>query len=239
MPGAVTPHNSWAEIYDEVYERSFGMFYSSLTETTLEVVRILVPQNSNIIDFGAGTGRLVLPLSRDGYNVTAVEPSEKMLEQLQKKDLKRSVKTFQATMESYKGDPSDDLALCVFTVILYILDTQSLKNSLQSVYDSLKQDGLLLIDIPMKQLFQGFHYEDELMRRDVGIERIDRELYQYKEVVRFLNEGQFQNYFDEFTIRHWGEHEVIQALENIGFQLVEDLSEHFLGSGSKYLLFRK
>jgi len=42
---------------------------------------------AKIVDFGAGTGRLSIPLSRKGFDVTAVEPCENMLNQLKRKDV--------------------------------------------------------------------------------------------------------------------------------------------------------
>ena len=53
MPAA---HDSWAWIYDEVYEKSFGNFYVNLTKQTLSVVDELLEPESTILDVGAGTG---------------------------------------------------------------------------------------------------------------------------------------------------------------------------------------
>jgi 2-polyprenyl-3-methyl-5-hydroxy-6-metoxy-1,4-benzoquinol methylase len=43
-----------------------------------EVITGLLPPGGSIVDFGAGTGRLAIPLARAGYRVTAVEPSSAM-----------------------------------------------------------------------------------------------------------------------------------------------------------------
>jgi SAM-dependent methyltransferase len=49
---------------------------------TLSVVRELIPGGGSLLDVGAGTGRLAVPLAREGYAVTAVEPAGPMLADL-------------------------------------------------------------------------------------------------------------------------------------------------------------
>ena len=83
MPNA---HDSWAWVYDEVYEKSFGSFYANLTSQTLSVVDGLLAPGSSILDVGAGTGRLAIPLSDRGYSIVAIDASKPMLDVLRSKD---------------------------------------------------------------------------------------------------------------------------------------------------------
>ncbi|HIA63571.1 MAG TPA: class I SAM-dependent methyltransferase [Planctomycetaceae bacterium] len=85
------PHDSWAEAYDVAYEQSFGDFYESLTTTTLGLVLGTILPPVRIVDFGAGTGRLSIPLAGHGFQMDAVDPSVGMLDQLRAKDPKGAV----------------------------------------------------------------------------------------------------------------------------------------------------
>jgi 2-polyprenyl-3-methyl-5-hydroxy-6-metoxy-1,4-benzoquinol methylase len=78
VPVDSKPHSSWADVYDLVYEHSFRNFYHELTNVTLSVIEDRVNSNSRIVDFGAGTGRLSIPLSKKGFDVVAVDPCEEM-----------------------------------------------------------------------------------------------------------------------------------------------------------------
>jgi SAM-dependent methyltransferase len=239
MSMKMMPHDSWAEVYDEVYKRSFGKFYSDLTKVTMEVIDQIAPKYGKIIDFGAGTGRLSIPLAQKGYQVTAVEPSQAMLEQLQKKKENLPIQMQLARMDEYADEAEYDLALCVFTVILYLLDEASLEKSFQAVYSTLKKDGLLLLDIPTHHLFQNAYYSDENMERTVQIEQKDDGCYNYKEKVIFQKKDKSYHYSDSFMIRYWEEETVLNLLEKTGFKIEKDLSTYFLGSGSHYYVFRK
>ena len=77
-----TPHASWASVYDFIYKESFGELYDLLTERTVKQIKRYISPPARIVDFGAGTGRLSIPLSESGFNVVAVEPCDKMVDQL-------------------------------------------------------------------------------------------------------------------------------------------------------------
>jgi 2-polyprenyl-3-methyl-5-hydroxy-6-metoxy-1,4-benzoquinol methylase len=63
-----------------------GLIYNPPTHTQEEIKALisLIPKKSKVIDFGAGTGRLTIPLLLGGYEVTAVDISQNSLLELRK-----------------------------------------------------------------------------------------------------------------------------------------------------------
>ncbi|MFM2319807.1 MAG: hypothetical protein RLZZ215_2428 [Pseudomonadota bacterium] len=241
MPLNNQPHASWAEVYDLAYEQSFGCFYTNLTYKTLEVITEVITTDKKIIDFGAGTGRLSIPLAEKGFEVTSVEPCLAMLEQLeQKKQPTMKLKTVCSTMQDYKGQEQFDFAMCVFTVLIYLLDEQSLKKALIAAYDALKPNGLLFLDIPSVNLFNSYSRITEQFERNVLILKQENNLYLYLEdfILNHSN-NEKTRYQDEFFIKHWEADLVDKLLVEIGFLHEADLTEYFIGSGSHYWLMRK
>ena len=241
MPHMNRPHDNWASVYDTAYERSFGSFYDTLTEATLDTVSTLVPEQASIIDFGAGTGRLAIPLARMGYEVTAVEPSPAMAKQLEDKaaDLKLQVRIVNETMQEFEGKEGYDLALCVFTVILYLLDDATLQKAFSRASEVLKSGGKLLLDIPTRYIFQGFVHEEEGFMREVRVDPVGENVYRYHESLRINEHGATTTYEDTFKIRYWPQSAVFMALDKAGFELHEDLNGRFAGSGSRYMVWQK
>ena len=160
---SANPHASWAEVYDLVYEQSFGRVYAELTETTVREIEERIQPPAEIVDYGAGTGRLSVPLAATGFNVTAVEPCPEMLKQLKLKSGTDSIRCVCSKMEDFTGDGKFDVALCVFTVLVYLLDEESLKKSLRAAHNSLKPGGILFIDIPSEFLFEGYSQNNDLV----------------------------------------------------------------------------
>lgn len=121
-------------MYDLAFEEQFGAFYQALTDATIASIEELVPAGARIVDFGAGTGRLAIPLAiplaKLGYIVTAVEPSGPMLDVLRSRDTTNRVTCVQSALQDYRADTGFDLALSVFTVVSYLLDALALRDAL-------------------------------------------------------------------------------------------------------------
>lgn len=202
MPINQNPHSSWAEVYDQAYDKSFGKFYQRLTDTTIQAITDKVKCDSRIVDFGAGTGRLSIPLAEIGFDVTAVDVCSEMLYQLeQKKANGMKLQTVCSKMEDFKGN-GFDFALCVFTVLLYLLDEESLNNSLLAAHRALNNDGMLLIDIPSKVLFKSYSRKDDSLERIVSVTQSDDNIYDYREMLKLKgSSGDESTYSDAFKIR--------------------------------------
>ena len=233
-----TAHDSWADVYDLAYEETLGYFLDQLTESTIEVVKRWQSTPAKIVDFGAGTGRLAIPLANSGYTVTAVDPSSKMLEALKRKDGALHVKTVNSEMQNFVANDPYDMALCVFTVIAYFAEREDLIRALSSAYESLKPGGFLLIDVPRRSLFQSQSpYHGEL-NRTVQINPIDEFCYDYSEEIELLGDGK-QKYSDRFIIRYWPKDDIVNVLKNLGFTELTRFENLLSDVMPDYLLFQK
>ena len=235
------PHSSWARVYDLAYERSFGGFYHELTRATLDLIAERVRPPARVVDFGAGTGRLSLPLAELGYEVTAVEPCLEMLHELERKKHDAVVHAVHTRMEDFGSDQGFQIALCVFTVVLYLLDEKSLTRSLAAAHGSLEHDGLLLIDVPSRVLFQGFSVRDQMLDRTVSVRRQAGDIFTYREEITLKgqNDSESTTYRDEFPIRYWPPERIIAGLQEVGFVIDADVTDRFSGAGSDYYIMRK
>lgn len=233
-----TPHSSWAQHYDAAYAQSFGKIYEDLTTVTVQNVAKIQPPPARIIDFGAGTGRLSLPLAKAGYSVVAVDPCAEMLDMLRSKAATHNltVHTIPCRMQDEFQSEPFDIALCVFTVLLYLLDEASLAASLRRAAAALRPGGRLLFDIPSRQLFHSYRRATSDFVREVTVTAETEELFRYEEAIRVFDGKRWTHYADSFQIRLWQETEIFSALEQAGFVVEKDLSDQFAGSGSKYFL---
>lgn len=233
------PHDSWAAGYDHLYEASFGPFYQQLTAATLEVITSAVAPPARVLDFGAGTGRLALPLAARGYEVTAVDTSAQMLAVLAQKPGAARVATHVGRMQDFTTEQGHDLATCVFTVLLYLLTEEDLVQSIAAAARALRPGGQFLIDIPSRQLFQSAEYGDHSCSRRVRITPVTRQIFDYEETSSIQVGGEVRHFEDRFQIRYWPSGFVRAVLLENGFEIIRDLSADFAATGSDYLLLRK
>lgn len=233
------PHSSWASSYDQIYEKSFGSVYKKLTEATLAQIQEIMPPPCDLVDFGAGTGRLSIPLSSLGYRVTAVEPCKEMLLELEKKKGGNEVNCQEMKMSDFRTERKFDIATCVFTVLIYLLDEDSLSKSIMAASLALRPGGFLLLDIPSRAVFSDFSVSAKGCNRQIKVQSIEGDLYLFSENTEIEVDGHLVKANDSFPVRYWPPKVVFSQLELAEFHLVRDVSKSFLGSGSSYLIFQK
>jgi SAM-dependent methyltransferase len=233
-----TPHSSWAQHFDEAYRRSFRGFYDELTQATVECVARIQPSPARVVDFGAGTGRLALPLAQAGYSVVAIDPCAEMLAVLSSKAEKErlTIPTVCCRMQDEFQSPPFDIALCVFTVLLYLLDEAALNASFQTAAGALRPGGRLLLDIPSRQIFHSYNRTAPDFVREVRVIPETEVLFRCEETIRVLDGDGWVDHADSFQIRYWEQSLVFDALGRAGFVMEDDLSAQFAGSGSNYYL---
>ena len=111
---ASTYGDAFADVYDDWYE---GV---SDVDTTADLVSGLAGRSraagATVLELGVGTGRLALPLTARGLEVTGVDASPAMLTQLHERDPDRRVRTV-------LGDMVDDLPPGPFDVVLIAYNT--------------------------------------------------------------------------------------------------------------------
>lgn len=235
------PHSSWADLYDEIYEETFGSFYSDLRSETLRLISSLVGSGASIVDFGAGTGRLSVPLAAAGHHVTAVEPSGPMLAVLSHKAAAAGlpIRAVESRMADFVGDGSAHLATSVFTVIAYVLTEDELLRTFRAAAAALQPGGLLLLDVPRREIFSSVFRTTARVQRRVTITPETDEIFLYEEETRVERDGCSLEARDRFRIRCWTPALVRQVLEDTGFTLDRDLSDDFGFTGAHYWCCRK
>lgn len=126
-----------ADIYDDLY-RDWG------AADAVAAVEALAA-GGRVLELGAGTGRITIPLAQCGLDVTGVEVSPKMLERLREKA--RGVK-----LELISGDMADvelhgeySVAVVVFSFSL-LLDQSKQERCLANVARHLGPKGVLVLE---------------------------------------------------------------------------------------------
>jgi len=250
------PHDNWAQYYDFVYQQTFAYIYTQLCEDTEDVCDQLVEHSpargseASILDVGAGTGRVTIPLLQQGHYVTAVEPSVSMRNELYRKaevnNLTQNLTIEQELIQCIiLPENSFDIALCVFTVIAYIIKESDLQRAIENIASSLKKDGLFLLDIPQSIIFRSGSIEQPTLQRQITItaENGANNLYSYSENCRGSMEGQPFEYSDSFLIRQWPDERVLNICRENGLVQSELENEilkgKFSATGAKYYLRKK
>ena len=237
------PHDNWGAYYDFVYEQTFGSFYNNLTIETVNTINDILPEG-NIIDFGAGTGRLSFPLIEHGHSVIAVEKSNGMVEEFKRKasNYNIDVKIYNCSISDYQNGKAD-LAIALFTVLSYSITEDELSNNIKTICQHINPNGLFYFDLPKPVFFNSgllINIQSPNFNRIVELKNIkENDIYIYKESCNGIYKGQEFNYEDEFKIRYWTLNTLDELLAENGFSDTLKDFPQFNTTGSTYKLYKR
>ena len=125
-----------ADLYDLEYDHDYDLpFWLALAEC----------EAGPVVEWGAGTGRLAIPLAAASHDVTAVELSREMAERGKGKG--KTVEWVVGDMRSAKLGSRYDLAVCAFNSFLCLTSVDDALTFLRNAHDHLSPAGLLGIEV--------------------------------------------------------------------------------------------
>jgi len=146
-------HYSNAELYDFEYRRRRAdvTFYRELAKRRLGTGRIL--------ELGAGSGRVTIPLARDGHTVVALDRSEPMLKKLRSRvaalpaAVAPRITTARADLRGFGvAGQKFPLAIAAFNVLEHLYTRGELDACLRAVAAHLAPGGAFAFDVQMPDL---------------------------------------------------------------------------------------
>jgi SAM-dependent methyltransferase len=122
----------------------------SEVDQLLELVGL---ERGNVLDLACGPGRHAIEFAKRGFRVTGVDRSpfllSKAVERAREADVE--VEWVEEDMRSFERKDAFDLVINMFTAFGYFDDKSEDLEVLKRVHDSLKQDGILVIDVVSKE----------------------------------------------------------------------------------------
>lgn len=109
-----------------------------------------LPKNkdAHILELCCGTGRLTLPIAKDGYNISGVDFTASMLEQakLKAKEEGLNIEFIEADIRTLDLPHTYDLIFIPFNSIHHLYQNEDVFQAFDNVKKHLKDDGLFILD---------------------------------------------------------------------------------------------
>ena len=136
----------FADVYDDWYHD-----VSDVDATVERVTALAAARGGRVLELGAGSGRLAIPLARRGLEVWAVDASPTMTARLRAKPGGEGVRTVVDDMAhlTAPGLPAAGgvgVVLCAFNTLFNVTDTASQRRCLARVSDLLAPGGVLVVE---------------------------------------------------------------------------------------------
>ena len=201
----------------------------------LQFYKSWLPKNKDarILELCCGTGRLTLPIAKDGYNISGVDYTSSMLEQAKVKASEGGleVEFIEADIRTLDLPEKYDLIFIPFNSIHHLYKNEDLFKAFNVVKNHLKEGGLFLLDCfnpNIQFIVEGEKEQKEIAEyttkdgREVLIKQTMR--YENKTQINriewhyFIN-GEF-NSIQNLDMRVFFPQELDSYLEWIGFNII-------------------
>ena len=203
-----------------------------------------------ILEYGAGAGRVTLPLARAGFDVTAVDLSQPMLERLQAHVIKTPHKVQEritirrGDMRRLKLKQRFPLVLATFNVVGHLATFKDMGAFLKRVREHLSPGGRLMFDVPIPHPEEIEADPEELFKAprfkhpDTGQWIRQTERFEYDPDKQTLlveshlkPEGARDGITIPLTLRQWFPKELEAILRYEGFSNVETFADYSKNPG--------
>ncbi|MGP6147029.1 class I SAM-dependent methyltransferase [Jeotgalibaca sp. A122] len=166
--------NRFDEIAGEYDEDIYPLNEKEFVTPTVEKLAELAPGN-DVLELAVGTGRIAIPLAERGFQVTGMDISEGMLQELHKKSDR--VKTLVGDMRNVAVDAQFDLVYLIFNGITYALTLDDQVATIQNAARHLRSGGVLVIEtfVPRVHEIVGDNRAPFALEEDfIGYDEYDR-----------------------------------------------------------------
>jgi ribosomal protein S18 acetylase RimI-like enzyme len=186
--------------------------------------------NGSILEPMCGTGRFLLPLLEEGFNVHGFDASEHMLNAL---NAKAKAKNLEATIwkgfvEDLKRPEQYNLIFIPSGSFGLIIDHDAVKTALKIFHDHLTNDGILLFEsdthkaVPALNVWRGssWHKSDDQMIMLSQLATMEDNVYNSIGKYELVhNNDIIHTEIEELKVRIYEPHELIKFLKNYGFKV--------------------
>lgn len=134
----------FADVYDDWYHD-----VSDVAATVERIAGLATERDGRVLELGAGSGRLALPLAARGLEVWAVDASAAMLARLRAKPGSERVHTVVDDMAALRAPElpaTVGVVLCAFNTLFNLTDTDAQRRCLRRVHDLLAPGGCLVVE---------------------------------------------------------------------------------------------
>lgn len=137
--------------YFNIIAHYYDLFYSDFTEDIQMYMGFAQRCESPLLELACGTGRVLLPLARAGYDMTGLDVSPVMLDiasaKVETEQLGSKVRLVQSDMREFSLGCRYNMAYVPLNSFMHLVTVEDHLSALRCIRRHLNPDGLLVIDL--------------------------------------------------------------------------------------------
>jgi 2-polyprenyl-3-methyl-5-hydroxy-6-metoxy-1,4-benzoquinol methylase len=190
---------------------------------------IILAPNSSVLDMACGAGRHAIVFAKMGFNVNAVDLSERLIAEAKKDALQNGVKIDFILSDILEYNPANhfDLVANLFTSIGYFDSDEENYAVIKKAYSLVKQKGYFILDYFNKDFLLKNIIPTTVFSED-GIRIIQNRSVEGRRIVKKINiekNGSVEQFFE--SVRLYSKDEILRYINNSGFTIEQLYGDYF------------
>ncbi len=143
--------------------------YATRTEDVAFYTEYAVARGGSVLEFGAGNGRIAMPIAEHDVSVTCVDLSTELVQDFREKlrtshwHLADRIKVVAGDMRKVRLSKTFDTVLCTFNTALHLYTRQDVEAFLATVKRHMKPKAKFVVDLSMPQAVDLARPKDKMM----------------------------------------------------------------------------
>jgi SAM-dependent methyltransferase len=235
----------------EVTAKYYDIWYEDFTEDVEFLKRMAERTGGPILDCMCGTGRTLLPLAKEGYEISGFDASEAMLDKLTAKievlpeSVQENVHIGHGDVRNFVCKKKFKLVIIPFNAFLHLLETEEQEAALKNVVDHMAKDGLFIMSIfnPRLDRPEGLlrHRGTRVTSTGEIITKMEAQEFDTPEQTTTIHyfydisrqDQELRRVTATLTLRYMFEREVVDLLERCGLEVAEEYGDYLLSPFKK------
>lgn len=195
----------------------------------LIATKLILAPNSSVLDMACGAGRHAIVFAKMGFNVNAVDLSERLISEAKKEALVNGVKINFVLSDILDYNPVKhfDLVVNLFTSIGYFESDEENYAVVRKAYSLLKQGGYFVLDYFNKDFLLKNLIPTTVFSED-GIRIIQNRSVEGTRIVKKINienKGSIEEFYE--SVRLYSKDEILRFISNSGFTVEKLYGDYF------------
>lgn len=231
----MTWYKDWfnSEYYLKVYkhrDESEAEKLVELIETNIKLIH-----QSLVLDMACGAGRHAIAFAKKDYKVTAVDLSQRLLEEAKKNaiDAGVNINFVLSDILDFQTDKKFDLAVNLFTSIGYFESDEENYAVIKKANSVLREEKFFVLDYFNKEFLLNNLIPTSIISEN-GLKIIQNRSIEGNRVVKKItieNDGSFKEFYE--SVRLYSFEEIKDMVKSAGFKIINEVGDFYGNSYKK------
>lgn len=219
-------------LIDKIYDIEYKF------DEDIKFIKKYIKFSDKILELGSGTGRVLVELCKENYNIDGLDISKTGINatKIKLSKINKNTSLYISDMSDFNLDKKYDFIFCIFNSFMLLQSLEKQESCIKKTYEHLNEGGKVIFSISnpcFKRLNEEFSYvkhqktiidpetNNKIEKFEYNKYDLDKQLIYRTFYYDEINEGKVNRYVNNFIVRYLFKNEFVLLFEKNGIKIKE------------------